>query len=258
MVINANEKMCHEYKVFCLPYQVTILLYQLQKEKEPLEAKLKGAHDQLQREKETLEAEKKKWDEVLKEKDVELKNTIQKIQHDGQQEITQLINTYAVKVEERDKMIDRMRRTKLEVGYYKDGHDDAICDYILKLVEHYSSNTGSILSVHSDNTALAKLECSIKELNDQNNVCFTQQSPTASLMISNSAAFCDAFWLKENESAVVKNEVARLKEDLETYTVQLRRQSQAIFELKKKQEVVEVYLINYANQYIVMKLCYIR
>ena len=66
--------MCHEYK-FLSAYEATILLYQLQKEKGPLEAKLKEVQDQLQKEQETLEDKRKKWDQALKQKEMEIRNT---------------------------------------------------------------------------------------------------------------------------------------------------------------------------------------
>ena len=68
----------------------------------------------------------------------------------------------------------------------------------------------------------------------------THQSPTASLMPSSSIVLREALQLNEAESTGLKEEIARLKVDLETYEGHCKRQSEAIVKLKEELDSVKV------------------
>ena len=173
--------------------------------------------------------------------------------HDDMQEdkkdivaLREEIALYQIKIEERDKMIDRYRKAIQEPRYFKSSEkDEVVCEEVCKLVEYFTvPRLSTTPSDHPDINGLkahiTQLEHTVLELTEENNALHsrlpTHQSPTASLM--NIAALQEAFF---NETE--KEELKILKEENEMYQTNGKRQSQAILGLKKELEATKVHVL---------------
>ena len=174
---------------------------------------------------------------------------IEKIQDDMKQEIASLkeqIQTNELKVVERDSMIEQLRRNfKSERKYFKsDKEDEELCNNVSKLVEHFTGHSGVNMQSEYFDTKIKQLELKVEQLTDENKELHirlgTHQSPTASLMPSSIIVLREALQLNEAESTGLKEEIACLKVDLETYEGNCKRQSEAIVKLKEELDSVKV------------------
>ena len=172
--------------------------------------------------------------------------------HDDMQEnkkeiaaLREEIAQYVIKVEERDKMIDRYRKVVQEPKYFKSPEkDEVVCEEVCRLVQYFTvPQATSILCDHPDINGLkaniTQLEHTVQELTEENNALHsrlpTHQSPTASLIPLSSAALQEALF---NETEM--EELKKLKEENEMYQTNGKRQSQAILGLKKELEATKV------------------
>ena len=174
---------------------------------------------------------------------------IEKIEDDKKNEIARLkeqIQVYELKVVERDNMIEQFKHTfKSERKYFKsDKEDEELCNNVSKLVEFFTGHIGVNMQSEYLDTKIKQLELKVEQLTDENKELHirlgTHQSPTASLMPSSIIVLREALQLNEAESNGLKEEIACLKVDLETYEGHCKRQSEAIVKLKEELDSVKV------------------
>ena len=164
---------------------------------------------------------------------------ILKIQDDMKHEIASLkeqIQACELKVVERDSMIEQLKRNfKSERKYFKsDKEDEELCNNVSKLVEYRTGHEYCDIKIK-------ELELKVEQLTDENNIRLgTHQSPTASLMPSSIIVLREALQLDEAESSGMKEEIACLKADLETYEGHCKRQSEMIVKLREELDSVKV------------------
>ena len=172
--------------------------------------------------------------------------------HDDMQEdkkdiaaLREEIAQYQMKVEERDKMIDRYRKVIQEPRYFKSPEkDEVLCEEVCKLVQYFtvpriSTTTSDYPDINGLKANITQLEHTVQELTEENNALHsrlpTHQSPTASLIPLSIAALQEALF---NETEM--EELKKLKEENEMYQTNGKRQSQAILGLKKELEATKV------------------
>ena len=180
-----------------------------------------------------LEDEKAKYDKIHDDMQ-ETKQELDKLKEDNQQ--------YQTKVEERDKRIDQLSRTtKSERRYFKSDNEDAVLsDEVCKHVQRSTRTCPDCIELQSK---IKELEDRIEQLTvqsvDYSAKYFTQQSPTASLMLVRSI---EALQFNETESTNLKEEIMKLKDELDMYQSTNKKQSQALLSLKKELNIAKVHV----------------